>query len=273
MSTKPTGTKVERHARLKWVPLVKTKTNPLAQRDMNWARVDALATDFDLEQFGTPTVNQRDEHFYIIDGQHRVEALKVWFGEGNWENQNIQCWTYEGLNEQEEAETFLKLNDTLAVKAFAKFRVSVQAGRHDEVDIDRIVRTQGLRVSQDKGDGAIAAVGTLGRVYRRAGGPVLGRTLRIIRDAYGDAGLEAIVIDGLGLLCDRYNGELDDAAIVKRLSSTLGGVNGLLNKAENLRKQTGNPKGHCVAAAAVEINNAGRGGKKLPSWWRSDDRD
>lgn len=36
------------------------------------------------------------------------------------------------------------------------------------------------------------------------------------------------------------------------------------------RKQTGNAKGHCVAAAAVDINNRGRGGKKLPSWWRED---
>jgi len=27
-----------------------------------------------------------------------------------------------------------------------------------------------------------------------------------------------------------------------------------------------------VAAAAVEIINAGKGGKKLPSWWRPDER-
>jgi len=37
-----------------------------------------------------------------------------------------------------------------------------------------------------------------------------------------------------------------------------------------LRNQTGNPKGHCVAAAAVDIYNGGRGGRKLPSWWRTD---
>jgi len=271
VNSNATGSKVERHARLRWIPLIRTKSNPLAQRDINWSRVAALAANFDLEQFGTPTVNHRDDAFFVIDGQHRIEALKQWFGDGNWEDQQIQCWTYEGLSEQEEAETFLKLNDTLAVKAFAKFRVGVQAGRHDEVDVNRIVLAQGLRVSQDKSDGAISAVGTLMRVYRRSGGPVLGRALRIIRDAYGDAGLEAIVIDGIAMLCQRYNGELDDERLVQRLGSTLGGVNGLLNKAEQLRKQTGNPKAHCVAAAAVEINNAGRGGKKLPSWWRDHD--
>lgn len=264
------GRRVERQAKLKWVPLALMDVNLLAQREFRQARVDALAADFDLEQFGTPTVNHRNTHYYVIDGQHRIEALKVFFGDGQWEGQQVQCWTYEGLSEAEEAEVFLKLNDTLAVNAFTKFRVGIQAGRPDEVAVAKVVMEQGLRVSQDKGNGAIAAVGTLMRVYHRADGPILGRTLRIIRDAYGDAGLEAAVIDGLGLLCHRFNGDLDDDRLVQRLSATHGGVSGLLNKAENLRKQTGNPKGHCVAAAAVEIHNAGRGGKKLPSWWRTE---
>lgn len=267
--TKPTGKKVERTARLRWIPLGRTKVNPLAQRDLNPARVDKLTTEFDPEQFGSPTVNQRNDLFYIIDGQHRIEALKQWLGDG-WESQQAQCWAYDGLTEEEEAEIFLKLNDTLTVHAFAKFRVGVQAGRPEECEIDRIVRLQGLRVSQDKSDGAISAVGTLMRVYRRAGPEALGRTLRIIRDSFGDPGLEAPVIDGLGLLTDRYNGDLDEQRAVTRLAGTNGGVNGLLGKAENLRRQTGNPKAHCVAAAAVEIINAGRGGRKLPSWWREE---
>jgi hypothetical protein len=268
---KPTeARKVERVARLEWIPLDRVKVNPLAQREQNQARVDRLVAEFDLEQLGYPTVNHREDHYWVIDGAHRIAALKEWLGD-DWEAQQVQCQTYEGLTEEEEAEVFLKLNDTLAVQAFAKFRIGVQAGRDEETDVDRIVRQCLLRVSQDKGDGAIAAVGTLMRVYRRGGPQSLARTLLIIRDSYGDPGLEAPVIDGIGLLCHRYNGELDDARLVERLSKAHGGVNALMGKAENLRKQTGNPRNHCVAAAAVEINNSGRGGKKLPSWWRADD--
>jgi ParB-like nuclease domain len=269
MKDKPAGAKVERLAHLRWVPLDKVTVNPLAQRDLNQARVDKLVAEFDPEQLGAPTVNARAGLFFVIDGQHRIEALKVWLGAG-WESQQVQCWTYDGLTEDDEAEIFLKLNDTLAVHAFAKFRVAVAAGRSCETDIDRIVRRCGLRISQDKGNGAVAAVGTLVRVYRRADAATLARTLTVIRDAYGDAGLEAVVIDGLGLLCHRYNGDLDDGRLVARLSGARGGLNGLLNKAEVFRNQTGSPKGHCVAAAAVEIYNAGRGGTKLPSWWRTD---
>jgi len=267
---KPTGKKVEREARLRWVPLAKIRINPLAQRELNAARVDKLAAEMELEQLGNPTVSLRDEMYFCIDGQHRIEGYKKWLGEGNWEDQQFQCWTYEGLAEQEEAEIFLRLNDTLTVRALEKFRVGVQAGRPEESDIDRIVRAQGLRVSSDKGSGSTRAVATLRKVYRL--GPVaLATSLRIIRDAYGDAGLEGPVIEGLGLMCHRYNGDLDEAAAVRKLGNAHGGVNGLLGAAEQTRRQTGNARAHCVAASAVEIYNRGRGGKKLPSWWRTEE--
>lgn len=267
MTTNGTGkNRVERVATLRWVPLALMRVSPLAQRELNQARVDRIAASFDVEQIGTPTVNERDGRYYIIDGQHRVAAMN----EIGWGDQQVQCFTYKGLTESEEAEKFLKLNDVLAVSAFARFRVGVQAGREVECDIDRIVRAQGLCVSQDKHEGAISAVGTLTKLYQRAGAKVLARTLRIIRDAYGSAGLEAPVIDGLGLLCGRYNGDLEDQLAIAKLANLMGGVNGLLGKAEIIRRQTGQPRNQSVAAAAVEIINAGRGGKKLPSWFRED---
>ena len=179
----------------------------------------------------------------------------------------MQCWCYAGLTEEEEAEIFLKLNDVLPVDTFSKFRVGIAAGRSTETEIDRVVRAQGLVVSADQIPGAIKAVAALRRVHARGGSPTLGRTLRIIRDAYGDAGMVGPVIEGIGLLCGRYDGLLDDTVTVERLSKMHGGVNGLLNQAEVLRQKTGNQKAQCVAAAAVNRINGVRGGKKLPSWW------
>jgi hypothetical protein len=265
--SQPSGkNRVEREARLRWVPIALMAISPVAQRDLNQSRVDHLVANFDLEQIGTPTVNHRDGAWYVIDGQHRIEALR----QIGWGDQQVQCWAYEGLTEQEEAEKFLKLNDYLAVNALAMFRSAVTAGREVECDIDRIVRASGLVVTGDKVPGGIRAVKTLGRIYSRSGPAALRQTLHIVRDAYGDPGLESAVIDGIGLLCARYGGELDVPTAVEKLGKVYGGVNGLLGKAENLRLKTGNAKGHCVAAAAVEVINSGRGGKKLPSWWRED---
>lgn len=264
-----TARRAERAARLVWVPIGLMRVPTMAQRELKAGRVDHIAANMDLEQIGTPTVNKRGGHYYIIDGQHRVEAYKQWIGEG-WEDQQLHCWTYENLTEEEEAERFLKLNDTLTVQAFDKFRIGLNANRPEEVEIAAIVQRAELVISQSSAEGAIGAVGTLRRVYRREGGAVLHRTLGIIRDAYGSPGLEAPILDGIGMLCGRYNGDLDVALTVTRLKSAAGGVAGLMNRAYFLKNQNGQPLNVCVAAAAVDIINRGKGGKKLPSWWKQD---
>jgi hypothetical protein len=268
------GKRIQRVAQLRWVPLAKMRVNPLAQRDLRTYWVDDLLREFDPEQLGSPTVNHLfddlgDEWFDIIDGQHRIAALRRWFGEGNWEDQSIQCWTYEGLTLAEENDTFLRLNATLPVSSLAKYHAAVRAGRPDESAVDKIVRAEGLRVTNNRlGTGTITAVGTLLRVYRRDPDS-LGRALRIIRDSYGDAGLSAAVIDGIGQLCYRYAQELDDQLVVRRLSEAHGKVSGLLTKAAILQKTTGNQLGTCVAASAVDIINSGRGGGRLSGWFRT----
>ena len=266
-ASQPQG-RLQREARLRWVPLAKMRVNPLAQRDLRPARVSRLAAVFDLEQMGAPTVSARVGWYYLIDGQHRIAALKQWLG--TWQDQQVQCWTYEGLTEAQEAEVFLKLNDVLAVPAFAKFQVSVQAGRPGEADVDRIVRALGLRIAPGRAGGGICAVATLRRVYARGGAAVLSKALRIIRDAYGEAGLDGPVIDGIGLLCQRYDGQLVEQRAVDRLAAAHGGVSGLRSRAGQLRQTTGNAMAQCVAAAAVEVINRGPGGTKLPSWWKAE---
>jgi hypothetical protein len=270
MTTRKTtsANRAQRDAHLKWQPLSLMRTSDVAQRQLNQSRVDYLIANFDPEDFGTPTVSERDGFGWVMDGQHRIAAAKVSLGE----DQMVQCWTYTGLTEEDEAERFLKLNNTLHVSAHSRFRVAVTANRARETDIDRVVRANGLVVSQDKIDGAVGAVGTLGRVYDRGGAKTLGRTLRIVHSAYGDSGLEAPVIDGIGLVCQRYNGSLDDDVAIERLASSAGGVVNLLARAETIRRQTGNAKSHAVAAAAVEVINRGRGGKKLPDWFHTEAR-
>lgn len=254
-----------RAPRLRWVAISEMKVSPRAQRQFKPAQADEYAADFDLEALGYPVVNLRDGYFWIVDGQHRIAALKLI----GWGDQQVQCEAYEGLSEAEEAELFLRRDNRRAIATFPKFAIGVVAGRKEECDIDRIVQEQNLTISRSRT--GIGAVGSLRRVYRRGGPEVLARTLQIIRDAYGDAGFKAAIIDGVGLVCQRYNGQLNAQKAVERLSCARGGMNGLLNQSQVLKKQTGNSHPQCVAAAAVEIINTGRGGTKLTPWWRADD--
>lgn len=262
------GKEFVRNRELKYVKLGLMKVSPLAQRELNKARVDYLYSIFDPDKFQIPEVSFREGHYFVMNGQHGIEALKKWNGKG-WEDVHIQCWVAYGLTEQQEAEIFLSLNDYLQQKVFQKFKIAVTAGRETENDIVRIVNSEQLMISQQKAEGAISGVGTLIRVYKRDGPEALRKTLAIIRDAYGTPGFSAPVINGIGLMIHRYNNLLNQKDAIESLKISHGGVNGLLAMAEKFKAKTGNQMPHCVAGAAVTIINRGRTPKnKLADWWK-----
>jgi len=263
--------RVERVTRtLQWVRLGLMKIAPLAQRTIQQSWVDNILARFDPERLGTPEVNFRMGAFFVMDGQHRIEALKLWLGD-EWDGQFVECWVTEGLTEEDEADTFLELNRKLNVSAFDKFRIAVRAKHGVETEIKAIVEAEGLRVARNRvgTEGAISAVESLRKVYQRDGDNGLHMALAIIRDAYGAAGLEAGIIDGFGLLCGRFGSALNLDAAVDALKKSIGGVAGLKNAAGVLRLKTGNARNHCIAAAAIEIiNRKLRGAAKLTGWWQ-----
>lgn len=264
---KTTPGHVERTGRRAWVAITDTEVSPLAQREFKQWRVDHLVANFDPEQIGTPVVNHRDGKYFIIDGQHRIAAMRA----VGWGDQSVECEVYEDLTEAQEAEMFLKRNDTLAVTAFDKFRISVRAGRRPEIDVERIIRDQGLRVAR-KGPGAIRSPATLVKVYQNHGGQVLTAAIGTAYAAYGDLGLESRVIHGLGLMLSRYT---DGTVDLERLATKLGelhlGVDGLIQAAWKIREKSGTAFTVSIAAAAVDAYNTGLSARKrLPSWWRSE---
>ena len=240
----------------------------LAQRVKRPHWVSHLVAHFDFDKFGLLWLSHRDGHYYIIDGQHRYFALIEWLDGDDWEVIEVEtCMVVTGLSMADEAELFLDLNNRLNLAAYDKFNISLTAGRPEQTDINRIIRSNGFSISNDRETG-ISAVRTLEIVYGRDGANDLGRTVRLIGNSYGMAGFRADVIDGLGRLCHRYNGQLDEGKAIKQLSSMRGGVSGLLNNAYTIREKLGQPLRDCIAAAAVErINQAP--GTKLDKWWQA----
>lgn len=255
--------RVLRASHLQWLPIGDLFVSAHAQRRFSQQHADSIAADFDLEKLGFPVVSKRDGHYWIVDGQHRVGAAKIF---GFADADTIQCEVYEGLTEEQEAEYFLGRDFRRAVYPFDKFRIAVTAERPAETEITRIVLSNGLHISRES-DG-IGAVSTLKKVYDRNGPVVLGRVLRVIRDAYGVAGFDRSVIEGMALVCERYADQFSDEDAVKKLGALHGGVNGLLGAAEKLKMQTGNSKASCVAGAIVEVLNRGRNNRRLASWWK-----
>lgn len=260
---------VRENKELKMVRLGLVRVSSACQREIRPAWVEELVANFDLDKIGTPEVSHRDGYFYVMDGQHRIEAIKRFLGEG-WKEQHVQCWVSEGLTEEQEAETFLSLNNRKPVDVFQKFKVAVRANRSAENEIAWIVKEEGLTISQQAVEGSVGAVGTLLKVHKRNGPDTLRRALCLARDSFGDAGMRAVVLDGFGLLCHRYNGVLDEKSTAASLGKMNGGVSGLLGTAEQLRQKTGSSKAQCIAAAAVTVINRDRDNKKkLQPWFKN----
>jgi len=250
---------------LEWVPIAQMRISPRAQRKHDGpssrAKIENIANNYDPDKAGTPTVNLRDDIYWVIDGGHRYHAYVLM----GWEDQYVQCWVYKGMSEAEEADTFLSLNDVKPVSGMDKFQRAIVAKREVECDIDRIVRAADLVVGVGKD--SIGCVGAVRKTYENGGAKALSQTVRIIRDSYGMAGFSAKVTEGVGLFVMNYENTFDEQSVIDRLGKKKGGVNGLLNQAELTRKKYGVSLAVGVAASVVDTYNSARGGNKLNGWW------
>lgn len=252
----------QRQSHLRWVRLGDLRPHPQAQREFRPHRAEKLAATFSLEAMGFIVVSQHSDVFWVIDGQHRVYALRLI---GFADDDVLQCEVYENLSLEEEAELFLTRNDSLTVAALDRFRTAVTAGRRAETEVDACVRAQGLVIGRR---GSITAVSALMDAYKRTGVIGLGKTLRIIRDAYGETGFEGAVIQGTALTIQRYNGRIDEDQMIKALANAAGGLNGLLTQAAKTREALGQSRAQCIAATEVALYNRGNQTKRVPGWWK-----
>lgn len=259
-----------RPSKIRPVPISQMRTPPalVTQREFRKAHGDNLAANLDLNLLGYPIINHRDGIYWVCDGQHRIYALR----ENGFGNEVLDCEVYEGLSDAEMASLFLGRARSRTIDPYAKFHVGCTAGFKRENDIRRTVEANGQKISRDKGDG-ISAVGALATVYDRSGDVVLGQVIRTINLGFGGdpMAFDRSVIEGLGLVYNRYNGKTNEKQLGQRLNGLRQGARELLRKAESIRERTGNQKKHCVAAAVVDIYNKGLGPRdshRLPAWWK-----
>lgn len=269
---KPHSTR--RPSKIRPVPINQMRVPPalVTQREFRKAHGDRLAAELDLNKLGFPIINHRDGHYWVLDGQHRIYAMR----QNGFEKDALDCEVYEDLTDEEMADIFLGRDARKAVAPFDKFHVACTAGYSREVGIRRAVEAQGIRVGRQKEENTVSAIGALGKVYDKAGGGkngeiVVGQVVRTIKNAFGGdpTSFDKALIEGIGFVFNRYNGLTKERDLSAKLAAK--GVRGILRRAEAQRERIGNLKGQCVAAVVVETYNGGlgpRAGDRLPSWWK-----
>ena len=254
------------------VPIGLLRVSAASQREFNANWGNQLADTFDINIVGQLIVSFRDGYYWLLDGQHRAYAMITWakreFGD-EWPEWEAFVNCHDNLNEQQEAALFLKYNQRRLLSAYDKFTVGVTAGLPVENDIDRIVRSLGLRVDKDRKPGSVSAIAALMAVYQMGDAVLLGKTLTVIRDAWAATGFDSEVLRGVGLFINRYEGRYNQDRLIKRLAALSNGSKGLRWRAQVIKDSHGSTLAVAHAAAVTDVYNQGaRGTASLGSWWK-----
>jgi hypothetical protein len=147
------------------------------QRGANQAQIDKIAASFDEAKLGMPIVSERDGKYHLLDGAHRVAALrKVGYTHAN-------CIVLSGLTYRDEAEYFRTQNqNSRPLTKYNLYKAGLEAREETCVMIDKICRDNGFEVGMSSRSfnhiSAIFALQTICAVY---GYDVLDTTLTLIR--------------------------------------------------------------------------------------------
>lgn len=189
------------------------------QRIPSQNKIDKIAKNFNRSAVGVVTLSIRENNdLYIIDGQHRVEALKK-LGYGD---QDLHAIVLFNLTVAQEAELFVTMNDNRTKpKRGDIYRASVQAKDDVAVEIQSVLDQFGLHVAEKPGYKIVRAIGTVHKVHSKVGVEKLKETLAVLIEANGDhsTSFQAEYIEAVSCILVHYK-DLDK----KRLAQSINGL-------------------------------------------------
>jgi hypothetical protein len=172
------------------------------QRATNPTQVNSIVKNFDETKLGTLTVSERDGKFHVVDGAHRVKALrKLGYTHAN-------CVVLSGLTFEREAEYFRSQNEgKRGIRPIEFFKAGLVSGDGQCVGIHRVIKSNGFGIGNGGKDfhkiGAVQALFTITDDY---GYEILDNTLFLLACTWGGIARasQAEVLLGLAEFVSRY---------------------------------------------------------------------
>ena len=181
-----------------------------SQRPFNERWAKQIAQDFDPDKFDPPVITKPNGvgFYHIVEGQHRVNAAKIAFGE----SEQLLCRMVNVDEPARAAEIWLGINSgRKAIQPVQRFLVAVTAGREPETEINNLVLKLGYHISLSKADHGITAVSSLIEVHRKFGTMVLKAVLMTLDKTWqGDpAAFSGELIRGYASFINEFHSYID----------------------------------------------------------------
>lgn len=194
-----------------------------SQREFNPRWAAHLAKHFDHVAMGVLYVGERpDGTLVVLDGQHRIGAAKLFYGEEFAADLALPCMVVPVADIPEEALYFRRFNDALNMPVHTKFQKDLIFGDAEAVAIEEIVTNAGFKLhlrSSPTPRGHVKAVNALMSIYRQVGkragtyqhampGPqLLAMILAMLAEAHGTDSIVSVdILQGLQAFLNKYSG-------------------------------------------------------------------
>lgn len=233
------------------------------QRPVEEKDVDQLIEEWDDRLLEPLIVSFRDGKFYLVDGQHRVSALRKMNGN---KDVMVLCKVFSGMTYSDEAKLCYQLDKSKRRLTLAQSTNALaESGTDAETeDIRRLIHEAGFTWGLGKtreGDHEIVVTRAIISAYQELGAASFSRMLSLLEACWhGDPNsLNAAMISGMTVFLKAYGLDLNDASFSGRMAA--------VDPQEIVRRSktdfSTSSKGLRVARVLLEKYNKTRGGKKM----------
>lgn len=194
------------------------------QRKVRPARVKQIMDEFDPKLLDEVIVSYRSGQYNVVDGQHRIAALKAMNGGADV---MVTCKVASGLTYEQEADLYERLDASKKRLSVAdSTRAKVEANNDPEIqNIKKVLKANGLIWSLKNGGGyggnnRVASARTLLNAYSLLGLDGFAQMIRLIKTTWGGEAksLNSYILSGMSLFVKTYGQEIQEETFVKKLS-------------------------------------------------------
>lgn len=245
-------------------------------RMSSWAK--AIARDFDPDRLDPLRVSRRKDGDYVIDGQHRLIAVRDMLG---WHDQNVPCEVHHGLTFDQEIKIFAGQTSTgrKQIRKLDEWHARYLADSPEALALVAAIEASGLVVQWGGGKkwpNGFVAIGVAEMLMDSHGAPLLTDSLAVLHEAFiGDPrGWGSEFLYGVHSFLRKHGDHefYSRPELVQRLKQS--GVD--LVRAKINRVLTGlgfTDKRVAAGRAMLELYNFRRTTRKLPDWSEGESSD
>ena len=235
------------------------------QRTVQEKDLAKLLREWDNRVLEPLLVSFRDGKYYVIDGQHRLAAIRRMNDD---KDAIIPCTVLTGLTYEDEADLFYRIDAAKRrLSAAQATKALVEAETDPEInEVLRLIKDAGfvwVLENRRGGTNEISSTRAVIKAYRDLGAEAFARMLALLKSTWdGDPNsLLAAMIAGMALFLKTYTTEISDKFFVQRL----GSVDPLeIGRKAKTDFSTNSNALRYAKAIWNRYNTAKRGSRKLP---------